>query len=540
MSTSIQYQRGTGRHGTASKPPGAVLTKMDQTSNGGTQEGPKIIRPIPRRPFSLASPPTISRKDESPSPAPGRDSNTSPQPRITAADLRFLLDPRSPFNSSASPAGSGAVTSGLDSSNLSRATSFRNLTSSTLFGIFSDPGELGMAATTPSVGRSASNLRHGLYFGKQLQEETEDEDNVLGIAGDARDDENDEDEDENYQETITLRPKRQRRVSSITSTIPPFRGEPSSSDINSSNDNPVMGLLWSLLRTTLLFALGAGYGVLVTRLPNGDSVTGGYGWRYLTFWGAAGVVLGRLLPWFDQVWEEAFGKRTRMTKKEKERRRAAAAAEAAAALLQQAPPPSSRTFPRKTPITTLPVETDSNSGGVTNPPEADWPLVVRSIGAFVGIVFAIRRLPWASTMQVSITLALANPFLWYLIDRSKPGFLLSAAVGVTGSAILMGLGNPDMMPAPVAGAGYHDHHFLTTSGQPAMDMLNGTTSGLPRSAAARMGGMGGGSSENAAVFETGIWMLSVLFCSCVCFGNIGRRLALNKSAASRGRWGGVR
>lgn len=28
-------------------------------------------------------------------------------------------------------------------------------------------------------------------------------------------------------------------------------------------------------------------------------------------------------------------------------------------------------------------------------------------------------------------------------------------------------------------------------------------------------------------FEGGIWILSVLFCSCVCFGNIGRRLALS-------------
>ncbi|KAK3400995.1 insulin-induced protein-domain-containing protein [Sordaria brevicollis] len=404
---------------------------MDQTSNSGTQDGPKIFRPIPRRPFNLASPPMISRKDESPSPAPGRDSNTSPQPRITAADLRFLLDPRSPFNTSASPAGSGAVTA---------------------------PNT---AVTTPGVGRSTSNLRNGFFFGEHLKEETEDEAddraNVLGTAGDARDDdgEEDEDEDESYQDTITLRPKqRQRRVSSVTSTI------------------PLMPLLWSLLRTTLLFALGMGYGVLVTRLPNGDSVvtgTGSYGWRYLTFWGLAGVVLGRLLPWFDQ----------------KERRRAAAAAEAAAALLQQPTKSSSR----RASVTISSAETDEGGGVVTSPPEADWPLVVRSIGAFVGIVFAIRRLPWTSTMQVSITLALANPFLC-------GGQQLAAMGGV----------------------------------------LNGTASsagGLSRgAAAARM--------EGAAVIETGVWMLSVLFCSCVCFGNIGRRLALNKSAASRGRWGGVR
>ena len=88
---------------------------------------------------------------------------------------------------------------------------------------------------------------------------------------------------------------------------------------------------------------------------------------------------------------------------------------------------------------------------LTSPPQTDWALVIRGIGAFVGIVFAIRRLPWASTMQVSLTLALANPFLWYLIDRSKPGFLLSAAVGLGGAALLMGL-DPQVMPAPTAAA----------------------------------------------------------------------------------------
>jgi len=32
---------------------------------------------------------------------------------------------------------------------------------------------------------------------------------------------------------------------------------------------------------------------------------------------------------------------------------------------------------------------------------------------------------------------------------------------------------------------------------------------------------------NRETIEGAIWILSVLFCSCVCFGNIGRRLALS-------------
>ena len=33
--------------------------------------------------------------------------------------------------------------------------------------------------------------------------------------------------------------------------------------------------------------------------------------------------------------------------------------------------------------------------------------------------------------------------------------------------------------------------------------------------------------------EGGIWILSVLFCSCVCFGNVGRRLALSSGPVTK-------
>jgi hypothetical protein len=122
-------------------------------------------------------------------------------------------------------------------------------------------------------------------------------------------------------------------------------------------------------------------------------------------------------------------------------------------------------------------------------------------------------------MQVSLTLALTNPILWYLIDRSLSGFILASAVGVTGSAILVGV-NPSMIPAPA-----HHHHPL----------------GHNSSAASPAGAAGAGvlgSLASTETVEAGVWVLSVLFCSCVCFGNIGRRLASSRSA--RGRWGGQR
>lgn len=121
-----------------------------------------------------------------------------------------------------------------------------------------------------------------------------------------------------------------------------------------------------------------------------------------------------------------------------------------------------------------------------------------------------RKLPWTSTLQASLTLALVNPVLWYLIDRSKPGFLLSAAVGLLGTTLLLSL-NPGILPSPA-----------TTSFHVAS---SNATNGLTNDAA--LGGL-----VRKETVECGTWIISVLFCSCVCFGNIGRRLALKKTRQS--------
>jgi hypothetical protein len=122
-------------------------------------------------------------------------------------------------------------------------------------------------------------------------------------------------------------------------------------------------------------------------------------------------------------------------------------------------------------------------------------------------------------MQVSTYLAAVNPFLWYLIDRSKTGFLMSAAFSLTGSAVLMGL-DPDLMPVPTVARGSL-RNATRVNYRPG---AGGRSSSLP-------------SDET---IEKGVWMVSVLFCSCLCFGNIGRRLGFDRSAYGRGRWAGVR
>ncbi|MBE3041455.1 hypothetical protein IMZ48_02510 [Candidatus Bathyarchaeota archaeon] len=126
-----------------------------------------------------------------------------------------------------------------------------------------------------------------------------------------------------------------------------------------------------------------------------------------------------------------------------------------------------------------------------------------------------RKLPWVSTLQVSTALALANPFLWYLVDGTKPGLLLSAAVGLAGTLLLLGV-SPDIMPAP------------------SLPSPLGTWAGNNSSDAQGPGAGWGGESGGPSTVETGIWMVSVLFCSCVCFGNVGRRLALSRDAARTG------
>src|SRR4051795_7689994 len=95
-----------------------------RTPEGEGDPGPRILRPVPRRPFNLnftsATPP-----DEDSAP-------TTPQ--ISANDLRFL-DPRYQQQQLKQQR------NGEDADSLSRVTSFMNLTSSTLFGIY--------APTTP-------------------------------------------------------------------------------------------------------------------------------------------------------------------------------------------------------------------------------------------------------------------------------------------------------------------------------------------------------------------------------------------------------
>ncbi|KAL2835722.1 insulin-induced protein-domain-containing protein [Aspergillus pseudoustus] len=221
-------------------------------------------------------------------------------------------------------------------------------------------------------------------------------------------------------------------------------------------------ILPQAIRSSLLFAFGVAYGIITIHLHENHWITPVkleythfYGsWQYLGLWGVTGIAIGNVLPWLDSFVDCATDDVT---------------------------------------------QDKRSSNDQTSELALSWPAVVRSVGAFVGIAFAMRRTPWESTTQASLTLALVNPVLWYLVDRTKTGFILSAILGVGGMGLLLGL-KPDLIPS-------------TEASPSAIPSLNGT--GAESTAAA-------GITQESIAVRT--WVASVLFCAIVCFGNIGRQL----------------
>lgn len=229
-------------------------------------------------------------------------------------------------------------------------------------------------------------------------------------------------------------------------------------------------LLPLLARLTALFTVGTLYGLLISHLhdrqhlaPTNVAVDR-QKWSYLIFWGIVGVILGEALPWADLLWAEEDSDS---------------------------------------------IEDDDDSKPRTRRRES-WLDAVRSIGLFVGIAFAIRKLPWQSTLQLSLTLALANPAIWYLVDRSPPGFILSTIVALGGTVFTLGV-NPDLLPSPTPGEVLRGH--VAKGG----GIVNGTLEAWRNEELV----LGVFSQESVGVAT---WIASVFFVSAVCFGNVGRRL----------------
>lgn len=263
------------------------------------EDGPRLVRPIPRRPFDLsltnATPPDDDQ-DESPATGGSRG--------LDFSSVKFL-----------NPGWGGPEST----TSLSRPQSFLNLTSSTLMGIYS--------------GAASSSNR--------IFSDNDEPDTPWGTGA----------------RTPIKRPsidQAQYELMRDRSHVP--RRQSSFGPVGSPPPIPATGSVVStMVRGAILFALGLGYGGLVTHLHNeqqqslhptagGSIIKPGNNAIYLVLWGVAGVFLGSLLPWVDKIWEE-----------------------------------------------NMKIE-PNGAGGVLNKdlgPGTDWALVMRAIGAFVGIIFAI-------------------------------------------------------------------------------------------------------------------------------------------------------
>ena len=276
---------------------------MVQTGDSSEMDDqPSILRPIPRRAFDLMN--------------PSSETSTAPTPSSESSGHKM---------------GKGTPPS--------RTPSVLNLTSSTLFGIYSpasygDKDELptpyGGGTQTPINGRmSLENVRpESLFEGRPR------------IQG--------------------------------TSSIHHHHSHPA----------PRNFLLSLAMRTILLFIFGVAYGGIITHLHDEQRLApvqvesfNRYDWPYLIIWGIAGVGLGSLLPWVDLQWENKLKNRHPSS-------------------------PIRRTQRKSSPKISEEDDDDDNdesdsesSSPFTGPLfKGDWNPVVRSIGAFVGIAFAIVSL----------------------------------------------------------------------------------------------------------------------------------------------------
>ncbi|TID27786.1 putative 26S protease subunit [Venturia nashicola] len=362
---------------------------MDATSS--EQPSPPLLRPQPRRPFTLL-PSTSSTT---------LNTDTPSQP-CTPLPVEENNEPND------------------SQANFSRSRSIVNLTSSTLSGIYS-PSSFTDASVPPTPWDTGART--------PLRNES-----IEAISSYSRG----------------------PRGSEIEARLLEKSSGRTSSQAHHAPQSQVVSLLRTILRVVLLFGFGLAYGGLIAHLHDNRNVApvrveglDRASWRYFLFWGMSGVGMGSLLPWIDG-------------------------------------------------------EERQPSTGISS---GQWNEVVRSVGAFVGVAFAIRKLPWSSPLQLTLTLALVNPFLWYLIDRTLAGFTLSSLFGILGTATLL-MFNPALVPS-------------ASNRGPATTSTTTNYTGPAQTAAGEtlVGGL-----FSYEIVGVATWIASVMFCSCVCFGSIGRLL----------------
>ncbi|RYP77331.1 hypothetical protein DL770_007098 [Monosporascus sp. CRB-9-2] len=253
-------------------------------------DGPPLIRPIPRRPFGLnVREPTPPDEEES---SPPRPKYRPPTLNLESLNSRLLNVHSDSKNNNNKNFNAPPSESGADSSSISRAQSVLNLTGSTLMGIY-----------TPST------YGPDRFYSGGDRDGTESLGTPWGTGAETpfRLSTNPEAASETSQQAAAAMHRRRRSSLLHAHSPPPPRPAPAPM-------SPPAFAFHLGLRGVLLAALGVLYGILVARVLDRFHVASAspspmaYDARYVAFWGASGVLLGGLLPWFDGVWNRAFGR----------------------------------------------------------------------------------------------------------------------------------------------------------------------------------------------------------------------------------------
>jgi hypothetical protein len=268
------------------------------------EASPPLLRPVPRRPFDLSS--------RTPVDSPGDSQPASPDPSEVSRGTTSgaTLAPNKDDNSSFSN---------------SRSRSILNLTSSTLFGIYSpttsfsgDARDYSEPATPWGTGAETPARHYSFDVNDSSLAAITSQQKLVRAAAQQ------------------LRQKQLHQGSTLAQIL------------------PLAGRLGAL------FAFGVLYGVLVSHLHDSRNMSivpvkveglDHSTWSYLAFWGVAGVALGTLLPIVDK-WLEGESQEKSSSRDK--------------------------------------VQSD---GQRVPADEVGWSRMIRSVGAFVGIAFAIVCFP---------------------------------------------------------------------------------------------------------------------------------------------------
>ncbi|KAH7132005.1 insulin-induced protein-domain-containing protein [Dendryphion nanum] len=415
-----------------------------------TSQQPHIYRPIPRRNFSHSDP--QSQSSESPDPIPQNTPPTLQDSSNRSSDFLAQLNARLLRTNNYRNGSAQETGYSQENGQPTRNKSYLNMTSSTLYGIYDDVGSSTAGdqsvADTPWGAGAETPARH---YSMDSAYSSSVNGFEIGMGS----------PDGGLNMT-----GRARRGNSGAQ-----KPHPRSRHASKPHRHGVWKAAVIIGKLSALFLFGVVYGITISHLYDTKELAavkvGGVNrdsWLYIASWGLAGIILGGLLPYMDLVChEENDDGQIRVTETDK--------------------------------------ESESTLG-------EQWNEIIRSVGAFVGIAFAIRRLPWQSSLQLTFTLALVNPALWYILDRSKLGFSFSLiTTSVVTSLILFS--NPDVLPSPALLATANSTHSLA-SARTGAQAHEGLFAGM----------------ISYDTLATVTWVGSVIFCSCVCFGGIGRRLAI--------------